>query len=258
MGNGLGSIFSTSKRTGSNTRPIPQGVFVFKLPTRPARDSYYYLQPMDTPTNRQRILDAFAEHLRENGQPPVSIYRFTKDLGLSEKDFFQEFPSLESVESVWWSALIDRVVQAVESGAEWGSFTARQRLLTFFFAWFEEALSVRSLIIQRFKPLGILKNDHALKGFNHSFRDFARKVIDQGVTSGEIASRGKLINLYPDALFTAFRSLIDFNLKDESPRFERTDAYIEKSVHLAFELIRTQAIDSAVDLVRFLIPEIRR
>lgn len=213
---------------------------------------------MDTPTNRQRILDAFAEYLRENAQPPLSVYRFTKDLGLSESDFFHEFPSLESVESAWWSALITKVVEAVESGDEWNGFSARQRLLTFFFAWFEEVLSVRSLILLRFKPLGVFKNDPALKSFNQTYRDFARKVIEHGVASGEIAGRGKLTNLYPDALLTTFRSLIDFNIKDESPRFERTDAFIEKSVHLAFELIRTQAIDSAVDLVRFLIPDIRR
>jgi ubiquinone biosynthesis protein COQ9 len=50
--------------------------------------------------------------------------------------------------------------------------------------------------------------------------------------------------------------VISFLLKDESQRFERTDAFIEKTVAFAFDVIRTQAIDSAFDLARFLAPSV--
>ena len=45
---------------------------------------------------------------------------------------------------------------------------------------------------------------------------------------------------------------MQFNLQDDSEGYERTDEFIEKTVKLAFELIRTQAIDSALDLGKFL------
>jgi hypothetical protein len=45
---------------------------------------------------------------------------------------------------------------------------------------------------------------------------------------------------------------MQFNLRDDSEGYERTDEFIEKTVKLAFDLIRTQAIDSAFDLGRFL------
>jgi hypothetical protein len=48
--------------------------------------------------------------------------------------------------------------------------------------------------------------------------------------------------------------VIDFSLKDDSRGYERTDAFIEKSVAVAFDLIRTQVVDSALDLARFLAP----
>ncbi|MEI7774534.1 MAG: hypothetical protein WCK17_07130, partial [Verrucomicrobiota bacterium] len=60
--------------------------------------------------------------------------------------------------------------------------------------------------------------------------------------------------LYPDAFYTHFRGVIDFSLKDDSRGYERTDAFIEKSVAVAFDLIRTQVVDSALDLARFLAP----
>jgi hypothetical protein len=93
-----------------------------------------------------------------------------------------------------------------------------------------------------------------LRGFNHAFRAFAKRTGAHGISTGEIADRGRLTALYPDAVSTAFRNLIEFNLNDSSRGFERTDAYIEKSVQLAFELIRSQAIDAAFDLARFLAP----
>ena len=51
-----------------------------------------------------------------------------------------------------------------------------------------------------------------------------------------------------------FRAVISFLIKDESQQFERTDAFIEKTVAFAFDVLRTQAIDSAFDLARFLVP----
>jgi ubiquinone biosynthesis protein COQ9 len=80
--------------------------------------------------------------------------------------------------------------------------------------------------------------------------------VRHATATGEIAERGRLGGLYPQALYLHFRAVIDFYVKDTSPRYERTDAFVEKSVTLAFDLLRTQAIDSAFDLLRFLAPRI--
>lgn len=74
------------------------------------------------------------------------------------------------------------------------------------------------------------------------------------MSSGEIAERGRFSSLYPNGLYAHFRGVIDFYLKDDSRNYERTDAFIEKTVAVAFDLIRTQVVDSALDLARFLIP----
>jgi hypothetical protein len=175
-------------------------------------------------------------------------------LKIDEKAFFTDFPSFDSVESAYWRDLVDRVVTAVESGAEWQAFTARQRMLAFLFAFFEESLNHRSLFLSRFLKTGPVARPVFLRGFEDRFKKFASDLIAHGKETGEIAERGKLSMLYPDALYVHFRVVIDFNLKDESEAYERTDAFIEKTVAVAFDVIRTQALDSAFDLARFLIP----
>ena len=203
---------------------------------------------------RHRILSAFSEHLREHGKHPETVFAFCKKLELPERDFFREFASFEAVESQYWENLVDHVVQGVEAGAEWQEFSARQRLLSFLYAFCEASLDHRSLMLSRIAPLGPLAKPLFLKGFEHRFRAFAKAVLDHGIAGNEVAERGRLAALYPDALYTHFRGVLDFYLKDDSRNYERTDAFIEKTVAVAFDLIRTQVVDSALDLARFLLP----
>ena len=88
----------------------------------------------------------------------------------------------------------------------------------------------------------------------HEFKKFAETLLEHGKQSGEIADRRGITNLYPGILYAHLRWVIDQYLRDESEGFERTDAFIEKTVALAFNLFRSQALDSAADLIRFLLP----
>ncbi len=206
---------------------------------------------MDT---RARIISAFCDTLREHGRPPETVFAFCKHLEITEREFFSEFPSFDAVESSYWEQIVDRVATAVEAGPEWPEFTARQRLLSFLYAFCEASLDHRSVMLVRIAKLGPVPKPAFLKGFEARFKAFAKGVLEHGVALGEVAERGRLASLYPDALYTHFRGVIDFSLKDESRGYERTDAFIEKSVAVAFDLIRTQVVDSALDLARFLVP----
>jgi hypothetical protein len=203
---------------------------------------------------RDRIMAAYCENLREHGRPPETVFAFCKKLEIPEREFFREFASFDAVESAYWESLVDRVVVAVEAGAEWPQFTARQKLLSFLYAFCEESLDHRSVMLSRLAALGPLARPGFLKGFEARFKSFAKSLLEHGSASGEVAERGRLSGLYPDALYTHFRGVIDFHLKDDSRAYERTDAFIEKTVAVAFDLIGTQIVDSALDLARFLIP----
>ena len=205
---------------------------------------------------RTRIVEAYTNHLREHGTPPHTVHAFCKSLNLSERDFFQEFAFLESVESAIWGDWISGLAAKVSSGAEWKDFSARHRYLTFLFAFTESSLDWRSLMLTRFSHLAPVGSPPFLKAFEEHFKTFAADIISHGISTGEIASRGPLQALYPAVLYIHFRAVISFLHKDESQRFERTDAFIEKTVAFAFDVIRTQAIDSAFDLARFLAPSV--
>ncbi len=202
------------------------------------------------------ILEAYMATLQREGNAPVSVHRFCQDLGIGEKDFYMAFPNLDAVEMHFWKSWIESIIHAVSAGKEWSSFSAKERYLAFLFAFTAEALEHRSLLEQRFGKLTLLCRPSSLDGLKNSFKDFAGDLIQQGMDHGEIARRGALGNLYPEVLYIHWRSVLEYFLKDDSQGFDRTDAFIEKTVEFAFDLLRTQAIDSAADLARFLLPQI--
>ncbi|MFY8215934.1 MAG: hypothetical protein ACOVMP_04960 [Chthoniobacterales bacterium] len=202
----------------------------------------------------ERIIEHYSHHLREHGHPPQSVFRFCKDLEITESEFFRTFGSLEAVESALWQKMIERVIESVSNGAEWESFGSRQRTLAFLFAFLESSLELRSLLLVRKEVFRPFCRSHAIAGFAAAHKRFMTDVIDKGRETGEVAERGVLTGFYPEVFLTHLLAVIEFHLADTSAGFERTDAFVEKTVNLAFDVIRTQAVDSAFDLVRFLIP----
>ena len=199
---------------------------------------------------REKILAAYIVRLKEEGRPPATVFRFCRDLGITEGEFFAEFASFDAVESEWWRRLAARAVQAVESGPEWAEFSARQRWLTFLFAWQDAAQEHRSLLLLRCERPEL--RPAWQRGLKEEVCDFAKRVIAHGIAAGEIAPRGRLEGAYPGALWRHFRAVLAFSARDQSDRLERTDAFIEKSAGFAFDLLRPQALDSLRDLLRFL------
>lgn len=214
--------------------------------------------PTETPAIRQRIEEAYLHEFKTEGRQPVSIFKLCQSLGIAEREFFSEFSSLEAVEIHWWKGVMDRVIASVESGPEWAEFSARQRMLAFLFAFTAAGLDHRSLLLIRLSHAGPIKAVPEWAGLEARFEQFAKSILMQGRQTGEIASRGPVSSVYPSALRLLLRSVVAFNLKDDSSKFERTDAFIEKSVTLLFDLMGRQVLDSGVDLFRFLLPVVLR
>lgn len=204
---------------------------------------------------RKKIIEGLISYLLAEGHPPASVTLLCKELGIKDTTFYKEFSSIEAAQKSLWKDWIDLLVETVSSGAEWKSFTAKERYLAFLFAFTQAALEHRSLLLLCFSKPGPHENHSQLAGLKHSFKEFASELVEQGRMSGEIADRGPLTSIYPEVLYLHWRWVLDFYLKDESEGFERTDAFIEKTVGLAFDLFRSQAIDAAADLARFLLPK---
>jgi hypothetical protein len=197
--------------------------------------------------------DAYIRYVLEHGKKPPSVFKFCTELGVPENKFYDQFGSFEGLERHIWKRFIHTTIQRLKADKSFTAFSSREKILAFYYTLFEELKLNRSFILvqlDNYKKLEIIPG--FLRDFKISYEIFLEGVLEAGKTDGEVAKRPYLDKRYPQIFWFHMAFLLIFWRDDESAGFEKTDAAIEKSVNLAFDLIGKGAIDSMFDFAKFL------
>jgi hypothetical protein len=89
--------------------------------------------------------------------------------------------------------------------------------------------------------------------FKSQIENFAKPTIQQGLADKELEERKFISDRYHDAVWVNTLFILNFWSNDNSKGFEKTDAAIEKSVNLMLELMGKSALDSLLDMGKFLL-----
>lgn len=207
----------------------------------------------ESKASEDRIKSTYIETVLVNGSRPVSVYKFCLDLGIKEEDFYNLFGSFDGLENQIWKGFLSKTIARLKSDKAFLTFTTREKILAFYFTLLEELKSNRSYVLFQ------LENSRKfelvpeyIKGFKAEFESFFESLLNQGKGKGEIANRPILDKRYPQLFWLHLGFILFFWKEDSSPGFEKTDAAIEKSVNLAFDLIGKGAVDTAIDFAKFL------
>lgn len=200
-----------------------------------------------------RIQVAYIDYLLNHGQRPPSVYKFTRDLGLKESDFYDHFGSFDGLERAIWKGFLDRTIQRVKSDESYMGFSIREKLLAFYYTFFEDLRTHRSFVLLQLDRQPRLELvPEFFKDFKAAFEAYTDLLLKEGKAKGEIANRPYVDKTYPQLFTMQMGFLLMFWKNDNSQAFEQTDAAIEKSVNLAFDLIGKGAVDTAFDFAKFL------
>lgn len=204
-------------------------------------------------TNR-KIEDAYAKSLLTEGKRPSSVFAFADSIGMSEEKFYSFFSSFDAIENAIFTEIISKTVKSVKSGEGYNSFSAREKLLTFYFAHIEQLKANRSLISLKWKDVkkNPTKSPAWLKGYRQVFLDFARQIVVEGIANEEIKERPFLSDRYDKAFWVQLAFVVHFWINDDSADFQKTDAAIEKAVNLSFQLLGDTTLDSFIDFAKFI------
>ncbi len=203
---------------------------------------------------RKLILEGFKTYVLEHGKEPASIFKFAQELKLKEADFYTYFTSFKSIRASIWVGIFEDTLMEIQKQEVFSGYSAREKFLSFLFTWIEELKKSRSYLLvlygDKTKVLRALASD--TREFKSGFVDFAEEIVGEGKETEEIASRPYVTEKYGEALWLQVLFVFGFWLDDKSPRFEKTDAAIEKSVNLAFDLMGKSALDTFLDFAKFL------
>lgn len=204
-------------------------------------------------SGRKKIARAYRDVMLKTGKQPPSVYSFCLDLGIEEEAFYREFGSFTGVEREIWKEIMNATIRRVTGDKSFQGFSAREKMLALCYTLLEELTRERSFILVQLERTARPELvPPFLRDFRDSYLNFTSRILQEGQETGEIARRPYLERGYPRLFWLHLVSLLMYWKSDDSPAFTKTDAFVEKSVQLAFDLITKGLVDSAVDLARFM------
>jgi len=163
------------------------------------------------------IIGFYMDYVLMHNHKPHTVYAFAKDNKFEEQKFYEFFSSFESLEQNIFKIFFDHAITNLDKSKDYHSFDARNKLLSFYYTFFEILTANRSYVV------------HVLEGNKNQLKSLK--------TLAHLKKR--------------FTNYID----DSSSSFEKTDLFIEKSVRASFDLIDTTPLKSLIDFGKFLYKE---
>ncbi|MCR9171490.1 MAG: TetR family transcriptional regulator C-terminal domain-containing protein [bacterium] len=203
---------------------------------------------------KEEILSAYSDYLLDHQERPKSMHHFAKHLEVGEQDIYAHFASFEAMESGIMAHFVENARDlTIEQASNDEAFTdQRTQLVTFYLTLVEVLKANRSLVLLLLpKGKEQLQGWKNLKSSKTIFLDYVRNLNIKIEALSFIPSdkvKEKSVEL---AAWGQFVTILSFWLKDESPDFERTDIFIEKSLKLSFDISDSTILQSIVDLGKF-------
>tara|TARA_R110002073_G_scaffold306012_5_gene475210 strand:+ start:54580 stop:55236 length:657 start_codon:yes stop_codon:yes gene_type:complete len=202
------------------------------------------------------MISWYMEYVLENNKQPSSVYIFAKENNFNETDFYNHFGSFKALEQGVFKAFFDNTYSVLVKSGDYESFDPRNKLLTFYFTFFENLTANRSYVTYALEN----KKEHlkSLQSLSELKKSFSIYVKNLGIETidlkqerfEKIKEKGITESAWLQLLIT-----LKFWLDDTSPSFEKTDIFIEKSINTSFDIIDTAPIKSIIDFGKFLFKE---
>lgn len=202
------------------------------------------------------IISSYMDYILEHNASPKSVYAFAKANHFEESKFYEFFGSFEAIEKHIFQTFFNNTISVLDKSEDYNSFDARNKLLSFYFTFFENLTANRSYVLHSLHHhknglkgstllSGLKKNFTSyIAGLNIETLDIKQEQIDK------IQRRALEESAWLQLLLT-----MKFWMEDTSAAFEKTDIFIEKSVNTSFDVLNITPLKSVLDFGKFLFKE---
>lgn len=206
--------------------------------------------------SQERITEIYTQYVMELGSSPNSVYKFCKENNINEREFYNYFSDLRSIEQNFFKLICENTIATLENNKEYREFDNRNKLLSFYYTFFENLTMNRSFVLyaldQKQNKIKTLKTLIKLK---ESYTKYIRSLDIETINIEQKKVQDFQMKTIEESAWLQLLFTIKFWIDDSSKAFEKTDIFIEKSVNTTFDLINTKPLKSIIDLGKFLYKE---
>ena len=98
-------------------------------------------------TTKNDLLTWYMEFVLDNNQQPKSVFSFAKENNFEEGNFYKFYTSFEAIEEAVFSEFFQHTMSVLDKSEEYQSYDARNKLLSFYFTFFEILTANRSYVV---------------------------------------------------------------------------------------------------------------
>lgn len=210
------------------------------------------LTKANTMATKEKITKAYIEFELLNGRAPHSVFELCKKLKIEESIFYKSFSSLNAIREEILVNTLSTTFEIIENDTEYPAYSAREKALSIFYTLFAQLEKNRSYFLAKYSS--IKEAPHQFKewdSFMKTLDSHLNEVIQEAKSSQEIVDRPLIGEHYHKGFKLVFSYLFRVWINDTSEGFSTTDAAIEKSVNLSFDLLATSPLDSMLDFGKF-------
>ncbi|MEM9077364.1 MAG: TetR family transcriptional regulator C-terminal domain-containing protein [Bacteroidota bacterium] len=206
--------------------------------------------------SEEKIIGWFMDSVLEHEVIPKSIYKFCKSNKIKEEDFYKFFGSFEGLQQAIWERFYGSTVSVMQKNEQYDAMSNEEKMLTFFFTFFENLTLNRSYVLFILKHhKNTLENLGQLKGLRKNIKEFATELIDERNSEKGLRILKQSPQLFSKGAWIQFLFLLKFWIDDTSADFEKTDIAIEKSVTTIFQIFDNNSLEKIIDFGKFLYKE---
>ncbi len=203
--------------------------------------------------SRDIIISAYMEYVLENERTPKSVYKFCKDHKMTEAEFYSFFGSFEGLQQEIWTSFFDHSMQLAHKNKAYEQFSNQEKMLTFFYTFFELLTANRSYVLFALKQhQDMMKNLSQLKSLRAHVKEFAGELIEDANDEKQIKILKQPVSVFSEGAWLQTLFILKYWMEDNSANFEKTDVVIEKSVRAIFDVFETTPLESVLDFGKFL------
>lgn len=202
---------------------------------------------------RNQIITAFMEQVLVEEKLPKSVFKFCKENNMSEAEFYNFFGSFDGLQQEIWNSFFDHSMQLAHKNKEYETFSNQEKMLTFFYTFFEMLTANRSYVLFALtEQQDLMKNMKQLKGLRNRIKEFAGDLVADANSEKQLKILKQPVSVFSEGAWLQTLFILKYWMEDNSPNFEKTDMVIEKSVRAIFDVFATTPLESVLDFGKFL------
>lgn len=195
------------------------------------------------------------EFVLENNHDPKSVFSFAKENNFEEVDFYKSYGSFEAIEQSIFSEFFNHTIKVLAKSEEYPEYDARNKLLSFYFTFFEILTANRSYVVYALKDTKDFKNLKSLKHLRKDYKTFINNIGIEKIDLKQEQLEKIQDKTLQESSWIHLIITMKFWLDDTSTSFEKTDIFIEKSINARFDLMDIKPLKSIIDFGKFILKE---